>query len=272
MDVASLIHDSAARALWVTAYASFVEEIGEDEAEERGLDRAGGGEDWMDVAPETPAEADVAAENLIAAFLDMNRMDEIENLFATAMVADGEDGIDFDDTETAESFGHYLAMMAMGEGVSWFDDHKRFDLNVPRIESHFDGEFYSWSMGRTRVNPGHKRGRELYPCTVCGGQGPHEGTGGHAYTTAPRPGELMEYPCSLCGGRGRHEGPGHAYTTIPESNPRRNPVGDRVEAVSGPARGQRGVVRGETGRVAEVEFESGRRGHVERGALRTRGR
>ncbi len=49
-----------------------------------------------------------------------------------------------------------------------------------------------------------------------------------------------------------------------------NPVGDRVEATSGPARGLRGIVRSETPRVAEVEFESGRRGHVERSALRLR--
>jgi hypothetical protein len=52
---------------------------------------------------------------------------------------------------------------------------------------------------------------------------------------------------------------------------RPNPVGDHVDVVSGPGRGQRGVVRAETGRVAQVEFESGRRGHVERSALRTRG-
>jgi hypothetical protein len=59
--------------------------------------------------------------------------------------------------------------------------------------------------------------------------------------------------------------------TSPSWSYQSNPVGDHVQAVSGPARGQRGVVRGESARVAQVEFESGRRGHVERAALRPRG-
>lgn len=32
-----------------------------------------------------------------------------------------------------EAFGSDLAMMAMGSGVSWFDDHENFDLVVPEI-------------------------------------------------------------------------------------------------------------------------------------------
>lgn len=48
-----------------------------------------------------------------------------------------------------------------------------------------------------------------------------------------------------------------------------NPVGDRVEAVRGPARGLRGEVIAETARVAQVRFDRGGRGHVERGDLRT---
>jgi len=41
-----------------------------------------------------------------------------------------------------DSFGHYLAMQAMGHGVSWFDAHAKFPLKFPRIESHqyFDGD------------------------------------------------------------------------------------------------------------------------------------
>lgn len=39
-----------------------------------------------------------------------------------------------DNGEYAREFGHYLAMQALGHGVSWFDDHARFDLTVPHSE------------------------------------------------------------------------------------------------------------------------------------------
>jgi hypothetical protein len=54
--------------------------------------------------------------------------------------------------------------------------------------------------------------------------------------------------------------------------PRRNPVGDHVDVTSGPGRGRSGVVKSETKHVARVQFDKGGSGHVERGALRTRGR
>ena len=35
-----------------------------------------------------------------------------------------------------EEFGNCLAWMAMGAGVSWFDDHSDFPLEVPHIENY----------------------------------------------------------------------------------------------------------------------------------------
>ena len=38
-------------------------------------------------------------------------------------------------------FGHYLAMEAMGHGVSWWDTHARFKIEVPDVEfTQFDLE------------------------------------------------------------------------------------------------------------------------------------
>lgn len=44
--------------------------------------------------------------------------------------------------EFASDMGH----MAMGDGASWFDDHKKFPLKRPLVfEVHFDGEGMGWS-------------------------------------------------------------------------------------------------------------------------------
>jgi hypothetical protein len=51
-----------------------------------------------------------------------------------------------------------------------------------------------------------------------------------------------------------------------------NPVGDHVDVVRGPGRGRSGVVESETEHVARVRFDRGGSGHLERSALRTRGR
>lgn len=37
-----------------------------------------------------------------------------------------------------ERFGDCLMHMAMGSGVSWFDDHKKFDIKVPDIASEYE--------------------------------------------------------------------------------------------------------------------------------------
>jgi len=34
--------------------------------------------------------------------------------------------------------GHCLAMQALGHGVSWFDDHAKFDIGIPHFEFYLD--------------------------------------------------------------------------------------------------------------------------------------
>lgn len=61
----------------------------------------------------------------------------IASLYGKALKSDEKELEEYDfDSELAESFGHYLAMMALSHGVSWFDNHKKFDLVIPRSESH----------------------------------------------------------------------------------------------------------------------------------------
>ena len=118
--------EGAARAFFVTAYADYVEkgnstdnDLTEDEREARqALPSASMGADWYDYAPATPLNAYALAGELWALLAVAN---------PEQTRADNED-ID------AEDFGRDLAMQAMGTGVSWFDDHKRFEMKIPHIE------------------------------------------------------------------------------------------------------------------------------------------
>jgi len=127
------IVESMARTIWVSAYASYADE----NPRKRGVVHARGGQNWHDVTPETPAAADRAAAELAELFETKNNA-SLEQLAQRARVADGKK-ID------EEDFGYCLAMMAMGEGVGWWDDHERFDLKVPRFEVMYDGRSLEWS-------------------------------------------------------------------------------------------------------------------------------
>ncbi len=118
--------EGAARAFWVTSWAS-----GE---EERGTSLRG---EIMDQAPETPLSAWVAAGELIGRPEAANGV-PIRALADRAARAGGDEGsMDID----AREFGHYMAMEALGHGVSWFDDHATFDIEVPNPEYHAASEF-----------------------------------------------------------------------------------------------------------------------------------
>lgn len=114
--------DGAARAAFVSSWG--------DHEEERG--KTYSGLDLMDVAPSTPLSAYVWAGQLIGA-LEAANHESIFVLGSRAAKADGEDWDSFD----GQDLGHYLAMEALGHGVSWFDDHKKFKLKFPHME-------YSW--------------------------------------------------------------------------------------------------------------------------------
>lgn len=157
------IIDQMARTLWVNAYASAVDELGRQRAIELGLDVAGPGDDWMDVAPDEPSEARRAADRLAAAYRRANNVKQITDLLAMAAEADavvsGVEPADLLDERYVEEFADSLALMALGTGVSWFDDHAVFDLHVPPIEVHADidpdGEV-DFHASVFAANPGRK--------------------------------------------------------------------------------------------------------------------
>lgn len=134
----NLIVKQMSRSLFVAAYADAIEQ-GELEG-----DGAGPGQDWMDVAPETPERFLFEAWRLTGKIEQINRMSLI-CLFAQACKADGEsyediiarwhdDALTEADWKYLNDFGHYLAMQSLGHGVSWFDDHEKFPLHLPLIE------------------------------------------------------------------------------------------------------------------------------------------
>ena len=111
----------AARALFVSAYADYVED-GKDGEGSDDMPRPGPGEDWADFAPAAPPAAYALAGELWASLECANGC-SVYSLAATAEAADGRE-VDVD------AFGFDLAMQWMGSGVSWFDNHKKFPLQV----------------------------------------------------------------------------------------------------------------------------------------------
>ncbi len=129
------IYEAMARAMFVSDWA--------DRQEEKG--KTYPGMDLMDVAPPTSRDALLAARALAAAVIKDNNVKSLTDLYARALNAGGEGD--------ARKFGHYLAMQAMGHGVSWYDDgNPEFGLKLP----HF--EYYS-DRGRAAQKLGHASGR-----------------------------------------------------------------------------------------------------------------
>jgi hypothetical protein len=119
MSVKQEIIDAAARAGFVQAWASYMEEKGKSPGR--------GGQDLMDLAPKTPSKAKTWAKKLI------DRMEEINGTTAAKMYANaaqislshGKGGVE------PETFGHYTAMQALGHGVAWSDDHPAHGYRIP---------------------------------------------------------------------------------------------------------------------------------------------
>jgi len=131
--------EAMARALFVSAYADHCDEDGSDPD----LPRAGPGEDWMDVAPPTPQYVVDAANQLLGRYEEANKTNMWALLHRAAVKdkAMPEGGALANlPPEYVSDFGHYLAMMALGHGVSWFDDHAAFPLVVPDIEFLLEGD------------------------------------------------------------------------------------------------------------------------------------
>jgi hypothetical protein len=111
--------NGAARAFWVMAWASA--------AEQRGKRLPPG--DLTVHSPPTPLSAYVAAGELIGRLAEMNKA----GLHELARRAEKAERMKHGDLDGA-AFGHALAMESLGTGVSWFDDHKAFDIRVPYME------------------------------------------------------------------------------------------------------------------------------------------
>jgi len=115
--------------LYGAARAFFASAWGDWEGEEG---RFHGGKDLCEIAPEAPPLAYALAGELWAKLEELNRKTAPCGVYSLAEQAEVAD-----DTKCeidGEEFGHYLAMQAMGHGVSWFDDHVEFPLEIPRIE------------------------------------------------------------------------------------------------------------------------------------------
>lgn len=126
---------SMARTLFVSAWADY--------HEERGRTFTG---DLMDQAPPTPAVF-LHAAYYLAGRVEQGNTRSLFFLLRDAKGADKkrvllklepEDEKELTD-EYAREFGSDLAMMLMGTGVSWFDDHEKFRLNLPLVSwSHLE--------------------------------------------------------------------------------------------------------------------------------------
>lgn len=161
--------DSAARTLWAGAWSDERERIINDWAldvypndarededvwqylSRLGYPRAMGGVELTDAAPPTPDYARLEAAILLGKLEQANRC-ELAVIFKAAMDADHEDAdTDHSDAMTAggvpvglhanctdhdellREFASDVAMMAIGSGVSWTDDHEAFE--VPAYET-----------------------------------------------------------------------------------------------------------------------------------------
>jgi len=108
--VRSLVRAQFSETLWACAWADWADEAGKLPA----------GCEITEVMPKIPRSAEDAAERLYERFCEIDSMFGFK-LIAT-MVRDGSDML---------TLCHYLAMEAMGHGVSYSDDHSEHGIAMP---------------------------------------------------------------------------------------------------------------------------------------------
>lgn len=127
-----------ARTVFVQWYASECEEETPHLPAGMPLHKARAGEDWMDVAPHTPQEAYDWARRFAVKLAEANGLGcalpaaGVVPLLRKAAEADGQAWPP--PAEYAEEFGGDLAMQGVGHGVSWFDDHADFEIEIPHSD------------------------------------------------------------------------------------------------------------------------------------------
>lgn len=125
-DYSSEIREAMAKAFFATAWADYEEQVKHESLAQTEI---------MDVLPDNiPESAYAAADNVIGT-IEKSTGRKISDLYNEAKEAPGDHYKEPDE----DSFGHYLAMQAMGHGVSWSDDHPDLTFDVPRVEySYYD--------------------------------------------------------------------------------------------------------------------------------------
>jgi hypothetical protein len=113
--------------LWALAWA--------DHADEHRCENLSG-MDIMKVMPAVPDESVTVANDLVKGIEKANNT-PLDVIFAVACNADGIQPSE----KVAEKFGGDLAHMAIGSGVSWFDDHEKFPLAMPYGENYVLREY-----------------------------------------------------------------------------------------------------------------------------------
>lgn len=151
-DTENTIIDGMARAFFVSAWADKQDMRYSTAKTPRTKPRATyvrAGQDLMDVAPKTPRYArDFALmfagklPSLLVAVNDAAWADAMSNACVESPIHRWEHPElekrveELKTDEYLRTFGHYLAMQGMGHGVSWFDDHARFEINIPHVEAY----------------------------------------------------------------------------------------------------------------------------------------
>lgn len=140
-----------ARTLWVNAYMAWAEEDPDERDPDAYYEIRDNDADWYDMAPETPDPALDAADELASLYED-DEGTSLVDLYILAIEADTRKQFELDELIGAgrpealpTEFGNALANMALSTGVSWFDDHKKFPLQRPSFECHYDGDSLIWS-------------------------------------------------------------------------------------------------------------------------------
>lgn len=119
------IRDGAAEILWALAWSAHV-----DEHHCANLS----GVDICEVMPPIPVEAQAQADVILSRYERANGC-TLDVLLSHAIDADP---TCLHRSDLEERFGGCLVFMALGHGVSWFDDYKEFPLVVPRCESYIE--------------------------------------------------------------------------------------------------------------------------------------
>ena len=120
-DVRDQITESAARAIFMVAWANqHAHEYHQIEL--------------TTVAPPTSPDAYYKAVDLTIKLEKLNEM-SIDEMYWGAANYKPDKHLK---PPTPKDFGWYLAMEALGEGVTWADDHPDIDLIVPTVEFHIE--------------------------------------------------------------------------------------------------------------------------------------